>query len=193
VDGDGIDEVACGTEYYWWHLANAQGQKVWSYSTSTGPTANACAIGDLSGDGKRETLFGGADGNVHAIGPDGALLWKLNTGDEVTALSCTDTDGDGAEEVLVGSLSSNVYALRGDGSMIWRTDVGSPVVGLCATDGKCCALTAPGEVFILSASSGEWSAMTKLGVPGLRIGRGLAESSPLVVTTEGGGLVGLTW
>ncbi|MBM3476957.1 MAG: hypothetical protein FJX75_27110, partial [Armatimonadetes bacterium] len=193
VDGDGMDEVACGTEYYWWHLANAQGQKVWSYSTSTGPTANACAIGDLNADGKKETLFGGADANVHAIGPDGKLLWKLNTGDEVTALICTDLDGDGAEEVLVGSLSFNVYALRGDGSVVWRTDVGSPVVGLCVTDGKCCALTASGEVCVLKASTGEWSSITRIGASGLRIARGPAQGSPLVVTTEGGGLVGLTW
>jgi len=191
VDGDGVDEIACGTEYYWWHLVNAQGQQVWSYSTSTGPTANACAMGDLNGDGKLEALFGGADSNVHVIGPDGKLLWKLNTGDEVTALACTDIDGDGADEVLVGSLSSNVYALKGEGSVLWRTDVGSPVAGLCAVADKACALTTDGLVCVLDARTGEWSALTSLGAPGLRL-VGRSDGDMLAVTTEGGGLVGLT-
>lgn len=193
VDGDGIDEVACGTEYYWWHLVNRQGQKIWSYSTSTGPTANACAMGDINGDGKKETLFGGADGNVHAISPEGKLLWKLNTGDEVTAIACGDINADGIDEALVGSLSFNVYAVNGEGRVIWRTDTGAPVVDLCATEGRCCALTDRGDVCVLNAGTGEWLAVATLNAPGARLARGTAPNSPLVVATRGIGLLGLTW
>lgn len=192
VDGDGVDEIACGTEYYWWHLVNAQGERVWSYSTSTGPTAKACTMGDLDGDGKREVLFGGADANVHALGPDGKLRWKLNTGDEVTALACLDLDADGADEALVASLSGNVYAARGDGSLVWRTDLGSAVADLSVAGDKVCALTADGRVCALTARTGAWLASSALGSPGVRL-VATQDGTALVAATEDGRLLGLTW
>jgi outer membrane protein assembly factor BamB len=193
VDGDGVDEVACGTEYYWWPLANAKGERVWSYSTSTGPTANACAIGDLNADGRREVLFGGADSHVHAVGPDGKLLWKANTGDEVTALACADVDADGAEEVLVGSLSFNVYALKGDGTTLWRTDTGAPVVDLVLSGDRACALTADGRACLLEAGTGKWLAQTKLPGPGLSLAAGDGQPIKAVATTADGQLHALAW
>ncbi|MGQ9731674.1 MAG: FG-GAP-like repeat-containing protein [Candidatus Zipacnadales bacterium] len=193
VDGDGIDEVALGTEYYWWYLVNARGEKIWRYWTRTGPTANACAIGDLNGDSKREVLFGGADSNLHVISPDGKLLWQLNTGDEVTALACADIDGDGVEEAVLSSLSFNVYAVKGNGTVLWRRDVGTPVLDLCFSGDRVCALTADGRVCCLEGANGEWRGVQELGARGLRIIATHNEALRLVTSTGDGTLHGLTW
>lgn len=133
INGDDLQEVFCGTEYYWWTCVNPDGSRAWSYSTRTGPKANAVAAGDIDGDGNEEVLVGGADANVHALDDNGKLLWQYNTGDEVTGVCCVDLEGDGRTEILVGSQSFNLYALKGDGTRLWRTSLGDRVTALCRT------------------------------------------------------------
>ncbi|HOX38073.1 MAG TPA: PQQ-binding-like beta-propeller repeat protein [Candidatus Brocadiia bacterium] len=131
VDSDGRPDVLAGTEYYWWHCLDAAGAPMWGYSSRSGPRTNAVLAANLSGEGKREVVFAGADGNVHALSWDGSLLWKYNTGDEVTALAALPTSPDRPPILIAGSLSFSVYGLDGSGKCIWRRDMGDSVTSFC--------------------------------------------------------------
>ena len=127
VDGDGKDELALGTAYYWWHLVNPDGSRRWDYRTKGGPGATAVTGGDITGDAKPEVLFGGEDAFVQVVGADGKALWQFNTGDEVTGLATANVGGSTKKEILASSLSFNVYCISGENKVVWRRDLGAPV------------------------------------------------------------------
>jgi outer membrane protein assembly factor BamB len=204
LDGDGKDEVVCGTEYYWWPVVNPDGKVRFSYSSQTGPHANAAAVGDLNGDGKREVIFGGADTNVTALSNEGKLLFQLNTGDEVRALAVADLDGDGKQEVLVASASFNVYALKGDvgatgrSPLLWRRDLGEEARVVIAADvngdGRPEAVVGDGagRLLVLRGADGQPLAglnagAVPLALAALKEGRNLL----VAVSTEDGNLAAL--
>ncbi|MFQ6096968.1 MAG: PQQ-binding-like beta-propeller repeat protein, partial [Armatimonadota bacterium] len=176
VDADGKDEVIAGTEYYWWHVVRPDGKRLFSYSTRGGPHANAVTAAKLTDNGRGCAVFGGADGNVHAIGPDGKLLWLLNTGDEVTSVCSMDVDGDGLDEILAASMSFNVYAINASGKVVWRRDLSSEVSCLAAIPARgrpaVLAGTRDGGVYLLDAADGRVLA----GSPG---------SSPILAIAPG--------
>jgi hypothetical protein len=71
---------------------------------------------DLDGDGRRELLFGGDDGKLHALGErDGKprLLWSAALGRRVGEPILVDLDGDGRPEVLVPVEDGKLYCLKG--------------------------------------------------------------------------------
>ena len=176
IDGDGKDEVIAGTEYYWWTCINGNGEKRWGYHTGTGPRTNWAAAGDLTGDGKKEVLFAGADTNVHALDAEGKLLWQFNTGDEVTQVATADMDGDGKEEVIASSMSFNVYVVKGNGkTQVWRTDLGEVVRCIAVADfngdGKLevAAGTEDGKVHLLRNRDGRSIGVFETGGPVLTL------------------------
>ncbi|MBI3830436.1 MAG: VCBS repeat-containing protein [Planctomycetes bacterium] len=68
--------------------------------------ANPCVVaGDIAGDARLEVIVVHLDGVVHAYGPDGADLWKVEAATSntqvVTEPLLADLDGDGKAEVLV--------------------------------------------------------------------------------------------
>lgn len=178
IDGDGKDEVICATEYYWWHVVRPDGQRLFSYSARSGPHANVAAAARLDTAGGLCSIFGGADGNVHVIGPDGKLRWLFNSGDEVTAIETLDINGDGLDELLVASMSFNVYALDQSGNILWRRDLGSEVDGLAlvkagaknrllaATRGGKLVALDPTNGSLLAALPGEMPVLDMAAVPG---------------------------
>ncbi len=137
LDGDGIQEVFCGTEYYWWGTARSRdGRRIWAYSSRSGPRVNAVAAGNIDADPGQEVIAGGADGNLHALdNANGRLLWKYNTGDEVTGVVCADLAGDGRREIVASSLGFDLVAVDGAGRRLWRLDTGNPVIALCKISG----------------------------------------------------------
>jgi len=137
LDGDGRQEVFCGTNYYWWAaVRSTDGRRLWSYTSRTGPGCNAAAAGDIDGDGNDEVVVGGKDGNLHALDNDGRRLWLYNMGDEVRAVLCTDLDGDDTSEVVACGDGFDVLAVDGRGRRLWRLDTGRPVSALCEVRGK---------------------------------------------------------
>lgn len=71
---------------------------------------------DLDGDGRRELLFGGDDGKLHALGErDGRarVLWSVALGRRVGEPILTDLDGDGHPEILVTVEDGKLYCLKG--------------------------------------------------------------------------------
>ncbi len=126
LDGDGMDEVVAGTEYHSWPVYDQDGSQIWRYSPRTGPGTNATIAEDITGDGRPDVVFAGRDGFVHAVSPDGQLLFKFSTGDEVMALATVPADG--RSDVIAGSRSFNLYRIDGEGNLVWRTDLGYPIV-----------------------------------------------------------------
>ncbi|MBI5683684.1 MAG: PQQ-like beta-propeller repeat protein [Verrucomicrobia bacterium] len=155
LDGDGKEEILAGTEYYWWHAIAPDGKRRWGYSTR-GPHANCVAAGDLGS--KRAVVFGGADGNLHAIGADGKLLWQFNTGDEVTGVAVA------GGRVVATSMSFNLYALDGDGKKLWRRDHGDVLRGLALLGSNIAVGGEDGRVAVFS-SEGAPQSETKLDAP----------------------------
>ncbi len=197
LDGDGIQEVFCGTEYYWWPaVRSTDGRKLWSYSTRTGPKANVVAAGDIDGDGKQEVVVGGADGNLHALDDNGRLLWLYNTGDEVSGVVCADLNGDGRDEVVAASLGFDVVAVDRAGKRLWRLDTGAAAVALCA-------LRKPELRFVFAREdgvvgvvdgSGRFLGQTELGatVTAMTTARSTAGADLVVVATTDGRVLALS-
>ncbi|NOY81497.1 MAG: PQQ-binding-like beta-propeller repeat protein [Kiritimatiellaeota bacterium] len=186
LNGDGIQEVFCGTEYYWWPaVRSTDGKKLWSYSTRTGPKANVVAAGDLDGDGKQEVVVGGADGNLHALDDNGKLLWLYNTGDEVSAVLCMDLDGDGRDEVVAASLGFDVVAVDGSGKRLWRLDTGAPVTALCA-------LHKPELRFVFAGQDGVVGAVDAQGRFLGEIGLGTSVTAMITARSAAGADVAVT-
>ncbi|NOZ19460.1 MAG: PQQ-binding-like beta-propeller repeat protein [Planctomycetes bacterium] len=194
IDGDGKDEVVCGTVYYWWPCVNPDGTRKWSYSTRTGPIVNALASGDITGDPKKEVIFGGADANLHVIGPDGKLLWKFNTADAVTDVLTFDIDGDGKDEIIASAMSFSVYAIQGDGAKVWRCELPEVVTDLALvdTDGdgrmEIAASCRNGKVYLI-ALNGKPVAEFAAGAPVERIAaanlRGKGRRSLILLPDDG--------
>jgi hypothetical protein len=70
---------------------------------------------DLDGDGRMEVVFGGEDGNLHALGERGGspqLLWSVALGRRVGEPVLVDLDGDGQPEVLVTAEDGKLYCLK---------------------------------------------------------------------------------
>ncbi|MEN6347512.1 MAG: PQQ-binding-like beta-propeller repeat protein [Armatimonadia bacterium] len=172
VDGDGRQEVVAGTEYYWWHVVRPDGKALFSYSTRSGPHANAATTASLDGDKTRCVVFGGADGNVHVLGPDGKLRWQFNAGDEIVSVSAADVNGDGKDEIIAGSMNFNVFAIDSTGKAVWRTDVGSEVTGTRVANtekGPQVVVTSrDGGLYVLEGATGAVRAGQRL-VPGKAI------------------------
>ncbi len=129
LDGDGKQEIICGTEYYWWSGVDGEGNKLFGYSTRTGPGANDVTVADITGDGEPEVLFGGEDGNIHVVSTAGKLLWQFATGDEITSVATVGPE-DGTQTLIAGSRIFNLYAFDGQGEATWVTDMGYPVMDI---------------------------------------------------------------
>lgn len=155
LDGDGKEEVLAGTEYYWWHAIAWDGKRRWGYSPR-GPHANCVAAGDLGG--KRAVVFGGADGNLHALDADGKLLWQFNTGDEVTSVAVANG------RVFATSMSFNLYALDAAGKKLWRRDHGDVLRAMALTGSNIAVGGEDGRVAVFSAE-GAAQGEAKLDAP----------------------------
>ena len=72
IDQDGKDEIVTGTIWSQWSCVNPDGGRRWTYDSSKlgGRRLNAVAVGDLTGSGKQDVLFGGADAVIHAVAAD---------------------------------------------------------------------------------------------------------------------------
>lgn len=80
----------------------------------------ALTVGDLDGDGVKETLAGCADGTVMAAAATGRRLWTKKFSARVNDLATADLDGDGKAEAAVGVEDSHLYVLGPDGTELWR-------------------------------------------------------------------------
>jgi outer membrane protein assembly factor BamB len=90
------------------------------------------AAGDLSGDGLDEVVAGTDAGRLHALRPDGSLLWTAELGDWIVRdLLVEDVTGDGRAEIFASLTDSRIegssiaVAFDADGNELWRQQVGN--------------------------------------------------------------------
>jgi hypothetical protein len=148
LNGDGIDEVICGTEYYWWPVVDADNNRLWQFRAQGGPGVNV--VDTIALDTGRAVLFGAQAGALHVVDPAGKEMWQFHTGDEITDVVVSDIDADGDDEIVASSMNFNVFAFERDGSRLWRTDLSAPVMKLTRWGYRLLAGDDQGRVVMMS-------------------------------------------
>lgn len=148
LDGDGKLETVGGNAYYRMNIINSDGTGRLQ-AGRFGPEQTAVTSCDLTGNGKREVVFGTDGGDVLAFGLTGALLWESNVGDRVTSMCPRVMDG--VPVVVTASESGFVTALDPKGAARWRLSLGEPVRRMIPFEGGfVCAASGAGVVRISS-------------------------------------------
>jgi hypothetical protein len=139
LDGDGRNELVCGT--HWYKYAGA-GRPWESHQFASGLITTKVAIGDLDGDGRNEIVLAEGDPCVCGKAQGGKLAWYKPRG-EITAmweehvledglldahsLQLGDLCGNGRLDILVGEVGvadrqTDQYLIRPPRLMIYEND-----------------------------------------------------------------------
>jgi len=120
VDGDGSNEVICGSKDSTLYCLNgATGALKWSYKTG-GMITSSAGLADFSHNGKLEVVVGSQDGLVYFIkgdlDGDGLIspseVTSFTTGGPVySSPAIADVNNDGNLEVIIGSDDFKIYCL----------------------------------------------------------------------------------
>ncbi|MBI3119778.1 MAG: PQQ-binding-like beta-propeller repeat protein [Candidatus Hydrogenedentes bacterium] len=108
---------------------NAMGDILWR--TSLGGTMDlgtGIAVGNLDGDGAKETVVTTRNHRVFALGGDGEIRWQFEAGAQFrTTPVLFDIDEDGTMEVFAAPSDWRLYCLKGDGALRWSVNTGSRI------------------------------------------------------------------
>lgn len=121
VSSDGtiyVSTDASASSYSYLYAFDKDGNEKWKYQykQSKGGTGNVPTIGP---DG---TIYTIKDTTLHAISPNGELLWELKFSKKINQVVISKD-----EVIYVGSWDYNFYALNKDGSEKWRKSIGTYV------------------------------------------------------------------
>ncbi|MBU0649556.1 VCBS repeat-containing protein, partial [Patescibacteria group bacterium] len=109
LDADEYSEILAGSSPDIL-VFNSNGTLLWNQSSVS--RVDVIEVGDISGDGKKEVLFG--SDNVYNFDRRGSIRWMANTADRVYALAVRDLNGDGTSEVIAGSDALYVFSDLGN-------------------------------------------------------------------------------
>ncbi len=160
IDGDGRAEAVVGTGVFYgreesipdarhvfaWHLDDGSPLDGWPVRAQA-EVWGSPALGDLTGDGVDEVVFGARDGRVRAVRGDGTYLWSVapNTrreggGELISSPVIADLDGDGHNDVVLGNGWGTFFLRGSDGTRLYEPAgkglafQNSPVVGRFGTE-----------------------------------------------------------
>ncbi|OGV80329.1 MAG: hypothetical protein A3K19_04275 [Lentisphaerae bacterium RIFOXYB12_FULL_65_16] len=124
LNGNGVEECIVGGATGV-RVCNLAGAERWGFTTPG--DVRTIDIGDLTGDGKPELVFGCDDEKVHALSADGKELWTFtckashpdtSSKPAVDYVRIVDLDADGRNEVVAGA--NWIHVLNGDGTLRWE-------------------------------------------------------------------------
>ncbi len=98
------------------------------FSTEYYEKLSGIAVRDVTGDGRREKIFGTKSGTLYVVDEDNNLVWSFNAGGKVYCSPAVgDVDSDGSMEIIISSKENeSIYALNGeDGTVLWRFETGN--------------------------------------------------------------------
>jgi hypothetical protein len=119
IDGDGRNEIVCGT--HWYRYTGRQGMMWEMHKFAAGYITTKVAIGDIDGDGRNEIVLSEGDPCVYGKTQGGKLAW-FKPGDDTTALW---------EEHILGDVLLDAHSLQlGDICGSGRLDILVGEVGI---------------------------------------------------------------
>ncbi|HEC84748.1 MAG: hypothetical protein DRR08_30655 [Candidatus Parabeggiatoa sp. nov. 2] len=126
------------------------------------------AIADVTGDGKKELIYGTFDGAVRCQDlATGKLIWEVSTHSFPFSVKARDVDYDGKAEVFAAAADGGLYAIAPEGKPLWTFRSKLPLYDVDVGDiegGATLEIAAggiDGQVYVLS-SSGELIAQAKV-------------------------------
>lgn len=145
VDGDGLDEICAGSEYYWHWLVTSNGKRL--VNRSAPPWDYAVGAVDLNKDGKPEFLAARSDSNLYIMVPDKHPLEKLkplNIGGLAVGIQPL-----GPGRFAVAAANGRVLWADGDLQVTAAADLPGDITGFAQSGGKLYAAGADGLVYVL--------------------------------------------
>ncbi|MBU1201131.1 MAG: PQQ-binding-like beta-propeller repeat protein [Nanoarchaeota archaeon] len=121
-------------------------------------------IYDLTGDGRKEIVFGTEMGVVYALNSEGKPVWKFKAEGSIRGgVIIKDVDGDGKPEVIFGSGDKNLYILNAKGKLINKFEVDESIESMPEVmDDKIIFGTNNGKIHCISFEGEEiWTFKTK--------------------------------
>jgi hypothetical protein len=97
----------------------------------TGAVKTSPNIVNVSGDVRKEIVFGSDDANLYVKDYKAQDVpgFPVNIGNKIwSAPACGDIDHDGTTDISFGGFNGNVYASSGNGSVIFTVFTGGPVI-----------------------------------------------------------------
>ncbi len=149
LDGDGNEEIVCGSHYGHVYAFDGNGRLLWDDVTHTPHSMTCGAACDLDGDGKQEVVMGSIYANAIIFSATGGKVGSAGGSGHAgaTCAACADLDGDGKGEIAIGD-KLGILWLQGPGedgrwtkSQNMRTynagaDISAVAMGDVNADGK---------------------------------------------------------
>jgi len=149
INGNGIDDIAVGTDSDNIILVLDDGSVLWSYSTGD-KVWGAASIIDIGN--QKLVCAGSKDNNMYCIeAVSGELAFMIETGDDVSTSPSAVSIGNSVG-IFFGSNDGHIYAVDSQGNNIpgWPIDTSNPVIGSIAF----ADLDNDGDVEVISTNGG---------------------------------------
>lgn len=145
IDGDGLDEICAGSEYYWHWLLTPAGKRL--VNRSAPPWTYAAAAVDLNGDGKPEFVEGRSDSLLYIMVPEKHPLEKLkplNLGGLAVGIQSL-----GPGKLAVAAANGRVLWVNGSLKVTAKADIQGDITGFTKSGDFLYAICSKGNVYRL--------------------------------------------
>ncbi|MEJ5961591.1 hypothetical protein [Pedobacter immunditicola] len=143
MDGNGVDDIAAGTEYYYHSII--QNGKVMPHKV-TSPWDYAVAVTDLNNDGLKEAVFGRGDGFIYVQGVDKNPVkqWRLNVGGKPTSIVALTGQ---TAKIAVANELGNIVFVDGGGQVTDSLNLPAGLTDLKLWKNQLLALCMDGNIY----------------------------------------------
>jgi hypothetical protein len=147
MTGNGLDEVALGTEYPYHWIVNSRGKKLKAILSSPGDWT--VKVADINGDGRKEAIWGREDGYIKVMRPcksEKRYMWEANVGGLPTGIEVLP-----GKRIAVSTENNSVVFLSASGNRIKTVYLPEYLLGIKLAGKSLYAACRDGYVYKLSA------------------------------------------